>query len=157
MALPISDIVIGQCYRTAAGQERRVLNIFGADNAKRVRYYSRGGNVDGAWGWPGTKANPPTLEAFAEALDKKIDCPVAAPPPGFDIQGLRTGKKRHDLDRTKYPYSKDGRVTFSVTSETASIVDGDAIFDGRHPNDTIWIVSSAETNGNVIQMELQPL
>lgn len=157
LPLPITDIIIGQCYRTAAGQERRVLNIFGDTGAKRVRYYARGGNAGGPWDWAATKAKAPTLGTFAEAVDSKIDCPVAAPPPGFDLHGLRIGQTHHDLDKTKYPFAKDGLVTFKVTPDTANITDGDAISDSRHANSPIWVVSGVETVGTEIQMTLSPL
>lgn len=158
MPLPTTDIFIGKCYRTVAGQERRVTNIFSDDKGlKRVRYYARGGHVNGPWEWAATKANAPTLATFAEAVDMEIDCPSAAPPSGFDIHGLRNGRTHHDLDKTKYPYAMNGRVTFNLTPETTNIANDDAISDSRHPNETIWVVSDVDVTGNTIQMNLHPL
>ncbi|PXA87725.1 hypothetical protein DMC25_00510 [Caulobacter sp. D4A] len=157
MPLPTSSITIGDCYRTATGQERKVVNIFAENGVTHVRYFSRGGNAQNGWDWGGTKASPPSLQTFADAVDQAIPCPVATPPSGFTLNGLRTGGQLRDLDDTRYPFSKGGRVTFKRTAETEKIADGDGIWDSRHPTSPVWVVSDVTLDDEHVQMELHTL
>lgn len=64
MPIPLSDVVVGGIYATAANQERRVTRIVDG----LVHYESRGGNVKGDWSFGHTLANPPTVESFCQCM-----------------------------------------------------------------------------------------
>jgi hypothetical protein len=68
MSLDQKKIAVGKCYATPANQHRKVTEI--ADG--KVHYLARGGNVKSKWHPGSTKANPPTIEAFAAAVEKEI-------------------------------------------------------------------------------------
>lgn len=71
MSILLSDVVVNGVYATEGNQERRVLKVVGG----KVFYESRGGNVKNEWAPGHTLANPPSIDAFAEACSHVISKP----------------------------------------------------------------------------------
>jgi len=72
MPIDTEAIRVGGIYATPTNQHRRVTEI---DKDGRVHYEARGGNVNSDWGPGATKANPPTLETFANACETVLSLP----------------------------------------------------------------------------------
>jgi hypothetical protein len=155
MPIDPAKVAVGDCYETVTKQQRKVVDIVSTPNGVRVRYFSRGGNVQNAWDWAGSKTNPPLLDKFAEDVDAVIACPAAAPPPGFDQHGQRSPIRVWYLDTTKYPYSCGGRVTFRRSPEVADIWNGDQLTDPTVAGAPIYTVSQVWLTDTEIQMVLK--
>ena len=154
MSIDISKVAVGTCYETANKQQRKVVSIVSTPTGLRVRYYSRGGNVRNAWEWAASKANPPLLDTFAADVEAIIACPVADPPPGFDLEGRHSPSREWDLNVTKYPFSSNGQVAFPRTPEVAGIWNGDRITDRTIAGAPVYTVSQLWLTETEIQLVL---
>ncbi|MGD9802299.1 MAG: hypothetical protein AB7E81_06745 [Hyphomicrobiaceae bacterium] len=71
MGVDPKAIEVGNCYVTNMKQVRRVTDI--TDDGK-VHYDARGRKSSDPWGPGSTKANPPSIEKFADDVDRKVRC-----------------------------------------------------------------------------------
>ena len=70
MPLDVPRIAVGKCYETLTEQARKVTEI----KDGKVLYLARSAKLKGAW-YPGsTLSNPPSIETFAAAVEREIDC-----------------------------------------------------------------------------------
>ncbi len=70
MPLKPSEIAVGKCYVTSTDQARKVTEITDGN----VLYLARSHKLKNEWHPGSTKANPPSLETFAAAVDSEIPC-----------------------------------------------------------------------------------
>ena len=71
MSVPPEVVKVGRCFVMAKGQVRRVTEI---TPDGRVNYKARGKRSSAPWGRGPTKSALPSLENFAQAVDRWVRC-----------------------------------------------------------------------------------